>query len=395
MADDQSVVGRRRIYYDQHGSEALICSDSEEDVAEPEEEKHDFTEGEDRIIWSISQDFGLGDEILHAVSQFIGVGISEIQERHSTLTEKYSDQNVNDSEDSGSEKGISLEKSLSDALDSFDNLFCRRCLLFDCRLHGCSQTLINPSEKQPYWSEYEDDRKPCSDQCYLRLRAVKDGTEGSGFNGLHGVKTATLEEKDQVTSSDAKEPSTDVGADLMHDERGISEEATPVTLECNPRSESAAGAQNLEISSLSTIDNHEGSGKRKAYQEGNAPLDGSIYCSDGIQDLVSKKQKTVLALDEAEKSSEAASSDDHTPSSISRNHYVDALKENEGQVTDGTQSENSACPASGSGDKTEDNIRCGAKDVREVPDLKCSSSEWRPIERELYLKGVEIFGRNR
>lgn len=50
MAEDQSVVGRRRIYYDQHGSEALICSDSEEDV-EPEEEKHDFSEGEDRILW--------------------------------------------------------------------------------------------------------------------------------------------------------------------------------------------------------------------------------------------------------------------------------------------------------------------------------------------------------
>ncbi|OMO83698.1 hypothetical protein CCACVL1_11262, partial [Corchorus capsularis] len=53
---------------------------------------------------------------------------SVFSERHNTLTEKYSDQNVNDSEDSGSEMGISLEKSLSDALGSFDNLFCRLCL---------------------------------------------------------------------------------------------------------------------------------------------------------------------------------------------------------------------------------------------------------------------------
>lgn len=50
MAEDQSVVGRRRIYYDQHGSEALICSDSEEDIAEPEEEKRHFSEGEDKIL---------------------------------------------------------------------------------------------------------------------------------------------------------------------------------------------------------------------------------------------------------------------------------------------------------------------------------------------------------
>lgn len=51
MAEDQSVVGRRRIYYDQHGSEALVCSDSEEELLEHEEEKHEFSEGEDRILW--------------------------------------------------------------------------------------------------------------------------------------------------------------------------------------------------------------------------------------------------------------------------------------------------------------------------------------------------------
>jgi histone-lysine N-methyltransferase EZH2 len=50
MADDQSV-GRRRIYYDSAGDEALICSDSDEDIPEPEEEKHFFTGGEDQLIW--------------------------------------------------------------------------------------------------------------------------------------------------------------------------------------------------------------------------------------------------------------------------------------------------------------------------------------------------------
>ena len=52
MAEDQSVVGRRQIYYDdKYGSEALICSDSEEEIIEPEEEKHKFSKGEDEIIW--------------------------------------------------------------------------------------------------------------------------------------------------------------------------------------------------------------------------------------------------------------------------------------------------------------------------------------------------------
>jgi histone-lysine N-methyltransferase EZH2 len=56
---------------------------------------------------------------------------------------------------------------------------------------------------------------------------------------------------------------------------------------------------------------------------------------------------------------------------------------------------------------TEENIGDGSKDVFEVPEPKRSSSverqvegvlkksEWKPIEKELYLKGVEIFGKNR
>ncbi|XP_022728204.1 histone-lysine N-methyltransferase EZA1-like isoform X2 [Durio zibethinus] len=394
MAEDQSVVGRRQIYYDQHGSEALICSDSEEDIAEPEEEKHEFSEGEDRILWTISQEYGLGEEILQAVSQFIGVTISEIQERHGTLAEKFSDQNINDFEDFGSEKGISLDKSLSAALDSFDNLFCRRCLLFDCRLHGCSQTLINPSEKLPYWSEYEDDRKPCSDQCYLWLRAVKDVPEGSVGNALHGDKTTNLKEKDQAASSDAKEPNTNVGTDLMQDERGISEEASPVTLEVICGSEGAGEAQNLEISL--PIDNRESSGKHKASQERNRPSDDSVHCSDGSQDAASKKQKRELAMDVAAESSEAI------PNKSTKSSYVGALNETEAHITDkNTQNESNeqgletfTRPASASCDKTEDNIGNGSKGVAEMPEYKWSSSEWKPIERELYLKGVEMFGRN-
>ncbi|XVF80679.1 hypothetical protein PTKIN_Ptkin15bG0093800 [Pterospermum kingtungense] len=423
MAEDQSVVGRRRIYYDQHGSEALICSDSEDDIADPEEEKHDFSEGEDRILWTVSHEYGLGEEILQAVSQFIGVTISEIQERHGTLTEKYHDQNIKDSEDSGSEKGISLDKSLSDALDSFDNLFCRRCLLFDCRLHGCSQTLINPSEKQPYWSEYEDDRKPCSDRCYLRLRAVKDVQEGSGGKALHGMKTTTLEEKDQAASSNAKEPNTNVGADLMQDvrspiaqqqtekfmalegiqdERDISDKVSPVTLEGIHGFQGVGEAQTLKISSIA-IDKHESSGKRKASLEGNKSLDDSVHCSDGSQDAASKKQKTVLTLDVTTNSSEAISSQDHSPSAKStKSSYVGALNENEAQITvENTRNESSeqgletfAHPANASSDKTEDNINNGSKEVTQLPEFKWSSSEWKPIERELYVKGVEMFGRN-
>lgn len=52
-----------------------------------------------------------------------------LQDRYSTLKEKYDGKNLKEFEDAGHERGIALEKSLSAALDSFDNLFCRRCLV--------------------------------------------------------------------------------------------------------------------------------------------------------------------------------------------------------------------------------------------------------------------------
>lgn len=78
MVEDQSVVGRRQIYYDQHGGETLICSDSEEEP-EPEEEKREYSEGEDCIIWLVFQrgllirraNCGLNYIRLHSVRLFI------------------------------------------------------------------------------------------------------------------------------------------------------------------------------------------------------------------------------------------------------------------------------------------------------------------------------------
>jgi [histone H3]-lysine27 N-trimethyltransferase EZH2 len=51
MSEDQSVLGRRRIYYDPNSDgEALICSDSEDELVEDEEEKKEFKHNEDYII---------------------------------------------------------------------------------------------------------------------------------------------------------------------------------------------------------------------------------------------------------------------------------------------------------------------------------------------------------
>ncbi|KAJ0111074.1 hypothetical protein Patl1_00879 [Pistacia atlantica] len=423
MAEDQSVVGRRRIYYDQHGSEALICSDSEEDNVEPEEEKHEFTDAEDRIIWATTfgriacfskfseqkqhydrrmafQEHGLGEEVVNLVGQFTGVATSEIQERYNILKEKYNDKNLKDSADSGFEMGISLDKTLSAALDSFDNLFCRRCLLFDCRLHGCSQTLIDPCEKQSYWSEYEDDRKPCSDHCYLQLRTVQDVLEGSTIDVSDRMKDT---KEGTAVPPDAEEPGTDNDTDLILDGRSNSEKVSSVTSEAVHSSVVAIRALTTDTYAMQSL------GKRKALQPTNVVLNELIQVSDDLQNSSSKKQKKLLPLDVITASSDAIASMDGDSGC-----HIGASSEGDLQmITKDSQSESIECgsekfasSSSALHDKIELNIRGEAKDVKNEPELKqasskvdvsegvFSSSEWKPIEKELYSKGVEIFGRN-
>ncbi|XP_057460764.1 LOW QUALITY PROTEIN: histone-lysine N-methyltransferase EZA1 [Actinidia eriantha] len=350
MAEDQSVVGRRRIYYDAHGSEALICSDSEEEIAEPDEEKHVFSKGEDRILWMTSQEHGLGEEVLNIVSQYVGGTTSEIQERCNMLKEKNQEKHnrrFKGCEENGSEKNYILEKSLSAALDSFDNLFCRRCLVFDCRLHGCSQSLIN-SEKQPYSSESDDDGNPCSDQCYLRLKVGKDLPEGSAVNYLRRLGSRSSGEEGRTPTS----PSAEEAA--MHHEMG----------------------------------------KRKVPKNTTELPEKLTLVSDDIQGSF-KKQKRAQSAGTLD--CEGFLTVDSCSSEEGRNAESGKPDNNESLVFAKSQSESSSdkfsCALSVPGQGVEDSARCKAQGIShcaEVPVLK----EWKPLEKELYLKGVEIFGRN-
>ncbi|XP_057491757.1 histone-lysine N-methyltransferase CLF-like isoform X1 [Actinidia eriantha] len=158
MTEDQSVVGRRRIYYDQNGGEALICSDSEEEIIEDEDEKKEFLESEDYILRMTIKGVGLSDAVLDDLAQCFSRKPCEVKERYEVLAK---------GEKSVEGTGNSfLHKDLDAALDSFDNLFCRRCLVFDCRLHGCSQDLVFPAEKQLPWSCPDEENVPCGPHCY-------------------------------------------------------------------------------------------------------------------------------------------------------------------------------------------------------------------------------------
>ncbi|KAL5561018.1 hypothetical protein UlMin_030765 [Ulmus minor] len=371
MADDQSVVGKRRIYYDQHGSEALICSDSEEEIPESEEGKREFTKGEEQILWNVLEEHGEDEDVVKTLSNFIGATTLDIQDRYVMLQERNKGKL-----DSQSERGISLDKSLTAALDSFDKIFCRRCMVFDCRLHGCFNTIIYPNEKQIYWPEHEDSRKPCSDQCHLRLSIVKNLLEDSNSNAMH-----------RLALYDAEEPSAHVVVDLTNDD---DERAMPVKPNTTTSSQVAAGALNRDISVTST--NLESTGKRKVMKQTDTEEQDLGKVSDDIQGLTKKLKKSAAVDLEAGKIEDIPGQDSrHPDAGFDSNDELQLITHVSG---------------SASCDKPERNFRNELGGMVEVIDLEpldsigvevesvCSNSEWKQMEKELYMKGLEMFGRN-
>ncbi|XP_019105362.1 histone-lysine N-methyltransferase EZA1 isoform X3 [Beta vulgaris subsp. vulgaris] len=377
MAEDQSVVGRRRIYYDQSGNEALICSDSEDDIAEIEEDKRDFSEGEDRILWMAFQEYGLDDDVADIVSHFIGGTAVEIQERYNELKLK----SEVSQEQGSSDKNMFLEKTLSAALDSLDNLFCRRCLVFDCRLHGCSQNLVYPSEKPPSLSVPER-RKPCGDQCYLLVRQSTQGfVESLDTRSIHQVNLDLLEGENK----DSK---------VLSIEENVSSD--DVSIGCSL--ESATGEDYFgSASTVVAIPRDTNVAKRKIADDNDRELEDSL----------DKKMRKIQAIDSSTAAGESVSSK-------IRKLSIEAGQSLDYQLTcklpiegNTTSISNDISSQKTSSSQANDAVRGEVNDINrrlqlKQPDISfggqrkklSGSCEWKPLEKDLYVKGLEIFGRN-
>ncbi|KAK7269605.1 hypothetical protein RIF29_22338 [Crotalaria pallida] len=379
MAEDQSVVGRRRIYYDQHGSETLVCSDSEEELIEPEEEKHEFSEAEDRVLWMACEEHELNDEVLNIVSQFVGGTSLEIQERYKSIKEKNISRLDQHSEGSGeyeSPVGTCLGKSLSAALDSFDNLFCRRCLIFDCRLHGCSQPLIYPCEKLTVWSEPEGDRKPCSNQCYLQLNFVKSFSEDSTHGSFPNKKNTIMEETERkLAPSSAAEPGNQ------------SSTHSPTEVDCH-------GELNLNVPVSESM------GKRKVTDQSDRALCNSTLSSDDSQNSCKKPKRisddAVTAVNDNSENPNLVTYDEskHIITCVTLDKSVEHTQ-NKLIVSSSTcHSDHDKSIRDGPKDVTNQTVLKLSNSIERSVDGMQSPSDWKPLEKELYLKGVEMFGRN-
>ncbi|XP_015889810.1 histone-lysine N-methyltransferase CLF isoform X2 [Ziziphus jujuba] len=410
MTEDQSVVGRRRIYYDQNGGEALICSDSEEEAMEDEEEKRDFVESEDYVLCMTIKEVGFSDTVLETLAQCFSRSPCEVKARYEILNKEekaVGDCKNGDNEDASQIGSSFLDKDLDAALDSFDNLFCRRCLVFDCRLHGCSQDLVFPAEKQPSWSPPDDENISCGLHCY---RSV---LKSERTVGVSSPSNGDFEEKN-VTSCE--------GVQISLRKKPSGPSARKTVKSCQSESASS-NAKNISESSDSenghTQDDshihHPSPSKTKLAGKCGIRKRNSKRVAERVLACMQKRQKKMVASDSDSivnggvpsdtklrsnscKENEDSSSSSHknvkSPIGGRSRRKESTVKDSHIQVEvpDGSSNEMITDPPATSSD---DNIR-----KEEFVDENLCKQEsgddksWKTIEKGLFEKGIEIFGRN-
>ncbi|KAM1940282.1 hypothetical protein ACFX13_028001 [Malus domestica] len=407
MTEDQSVVGRRRIYYDQNGGEALICSDSEEEAVDEEEEKRVFVESEDFILRSAIKEVGISDPVLESLAQYFSRSPSEVKARYDTLLkeEEASGGCKNrDTEDSSQIGNSFLDKDLDAALDSFDNLFCRRCLVFDCRLHGCSQDLVFPIEKQPLWRPPDDEKVSCGPNCYRSV--LKSERIARVSNGDPEEKNATSLDGASAQISTRKKSSR------KKSKSGQSESASSNAKNISESSDSENGSRQ------GSDTNHQSPTKTRLAGKSGIRKRNSKRVAERVLVCMQKRQKKMVVSDSDSivnvglcssdmKFRSNSSKDNEDTSSSSQKNLKSSTsggfrrKESpakgsntvvQGESLDGALDEMIADPPATSSD---DNLRreeCVDENIykQELSDDKT----WKTIEKGLFEKGREIFGSN-
>ncbi|KAJ6736629.1 HISTONE-LYSINE N-METHYLTRANSFERASE [Salix viminalis] len=408
MTEDQSVVGRRRIYYDQNGGEALICSDSEEETIDEEEEKRYFLESEDYILRMTIKEAGSSEPVVESLAQCFSRSHSEVKARFEVL--KKEEKAVEDSKNKDIEaqtRNSFLVKDLEAALDSFDNLFCRRCLVFDCRLHGCSQDLIFLAEKQSPWS-YPDDR--CGSHCYKSV--LKSERIASGISPERGV----IEENSNCQSDGARAPISSRKKSSASSRRKVkscqSESASSNAKNISESSDSEIGPH-LETSPTCQIS----PSKTVLVGKGGTCKRNSKRVAERVLSCMRKRQKKMvgsdsdsvaggghLSIDLKRRSTshrgkeDASSSHENVKSTaIARSRRKELMNQDrhkfvQGEFYDSLSSEMVTNPPLTSSDDT-------LRKEEFIDEHTCKKElsddrSWKVIEKGLFEKGVEIFGGN-
>eukprot|EP00850_Spirogloea_muscicola_P013720 SM000094S24737 [mRNA] locus=s94:453642:458933:- [translate_table: standard] len=205
MAESDTVVGQRRLYYDAVGEETMEASDSDEEGGAPPlhaRRPRVFRPRDDFVIRQLILELGKSEEVLAELALTFNTKPAEIEARYELLLWREggggpTDQRKGPSTGSnlggaaceaavtaggGSwhrhprrqwlaepKDGRKLAEDVEAALDSFDALFCRRCYIFDCLIHGCSQDDVRTEKRESQaQTQAEVAIEPCGSDCWLQ-----------------------------------------------------------------------------------------------------------------------------------------------------------------------------------------------------------------------------------
>lgn len=408
MTEDQSVVGRRRIYYDPNGGEALICSDSEEEVIEEDEDKKEFVQSEDHILRMTVQQVGLSDAVLDLLGQCFSKKPSDVKARYEVLCEAdKAETGLQNGDNVGTSENANpyLDKDLEGALDSFDNLFCRRCYVFDCRLHGCSQDLVFPAEKQHPWSPPEETNVSCGPDCY-RSAVKPEGNTAAISQGCDKSEAkACLSTDDAFIQVSPRKKS----AGSSSKRKGKSSQSESASSNAKNTSESSdsglrPGQDNNSIDQSSVQLKGKSVGKTGTRKNKNK------RAADRILVAMQKRQKKMMTSDadsvisgsrDMKLRSHSRKEDEDVSSSTQKK--VNSSRDERSKKVGSSKSLNREVPSDPVNIAANDQSMGNLDDVSRKEELVDESSSkqevsndksWKALERALYEKGLEIFGRN-
>lgn len=244
---------------------------------------------------------------------------------------------------------------------------------------------------------------------FLQLNVVENLLESPDIDALHRTNIIKSgRESAPASSFNAEQPSSRGSTDIIHDERYIPGKAVPVTSEAIHSSKVITGTLGLDTDMMTT--HNESTGKRKVVKYTDIVAHERTIVPDDLQGS-SKKQKSLDALNLVSGTSVPILVQDHITSSERRNPDAGLLYKNELEMTNNESTRHTSkelvCFGSSSCDESMDNVKHEPKDAiavlkqpskstgGQVKGLCSSSSEWKAVEKELYMKGLEIFGRNR
>eukprot|EP00898_Chlorokybus_atmophyticus_P006950 jgi/Chlat1/7256/Chrsp58S06896 len=148
----------RRVYYDSLKDETIMCSDSEDELDMDVAQNPGWHDLRDFVLTGCIEAHGTGEGVFAAIADRFSCSIASLKDRYAALCA--------DKESKEQKSHVHQHLSLADALEPMQELYCRRCHMFNCSVHGVDRPSPCKSRKHstalpPQSSE------PCSSDCFM------------------------------------------------------------------------------------------------------------------------------------------------------------------------------------------------------------------------------------